>query len=94
MPCEVIEGRRRRVEATVVSVSEGGLGIEAPLRVEQGDPVITQHLGEEYRSGSRFRDALVAYREALTLEPEEEDAEEIRRQIELLELQLGLRGKR
>ena len=62
--------------------------------LEQGDPVITQHLGDAYRSVSRFRDALFAYREALTLEPEEEDAEEIRRQIELLELQLGLRGKR
>lgn len=39
MPCEVIEGRRSSVEATVVSLSEGGLGIEAPLRVEQGDPI-------------------------------------------------------
>lgn len=39
MPCEVVEGHRGRVDATLVSLSGGGLGIEAPLRVEQGDPI-------------------------------------------------------
>ena len=62
--------------------------------LKDGDPVITQHLGDAYRSVSRFKDALRTYRTALSFEPEPEDAEEIRRQIELLELQLGLRGKR
>jgi tetratricopeptide (TPR) repeat protein len=56
--------------------------------LEKGDPVITRHLGDAYRSVSRFSDALDSYRRALGLDPKESDAEEIRRQIELLELQL------
>lgn len=56
--------------------------------LEEGDPIITRHLGDAYRSVSRFPDALAAYRQALTLDPKEADAKEIQRQIELLELQL------
>ncbi len=56
--------------------------------LERGDSVITRHLGDVYRSMSRFPDALEAYYRALGLDPKESDAEEIGRQIELLELQL------
>ncbi len=55
--------------------------------LEDGDPVITFHLGDAYRSLSRFGDALGAYRRALELEPTPKDAAEIRARIELLELQ-------
>ena len=56
--------------------------------LEEGDPVITRHLADAYRSVSRFTDALATYRRALELDPEEDDAHEIRQQIELLEAQL------
>ena len=39
MPCEVIGQGPRRVIATVVSLSEGGLGLQAPLSVELGDSI-------------------------------------------------------
>lgn len=39
LPCELIEGSHRPVRAAVVSLSEGGLGVEAPKRVEQGEPI-------------------------------------------------------
>ena len=55
--------------------------------LEEDDPIITRHLGDVYRTVSRLEDALATYRRALTLEPSEEDATEIQRQIELLELQ-------
>jgi tetratricopeptide (TPR) repeat protein len=50
--------------------------------------VITWHLGDAYRSVSRFDDAISAYRRALDLGPQESDALRIRRTIELLELEL------
>ena len=53
------------------------------------DPVITRHLADAYRSVSRLGEALAAYREALELGPEEEERADIRRQIELLEMELG-----
>ncbi len=56
--------------------------------LEEGDPVITRHLADAYRSVSRFTDALSTYRRALELDPEEDDAHEIRQHIELLEAQL------
>jgi tetratricopeptide (TPR) repeat protein len=56
--------------------------------LDRGDPIITRHLGDAYRSVLRFDDALAAYRRALDLDPEEEDAEEIRGAIELLEIEL------
>ena len=37
--CEIVEPRRHRAEAAVLSLSEGGLSVEAALRVEQGDPI-------------------------------------------------------
>ena len=57
--------------------------------LDRGDPVITRHLGDAYRSMSRFPEALEAYRHALGLDPKESEAAEIQREIELLELQLG-----
>ena len=56
--------------------------------LKDDDPVITRHLGDAYRSVSRFEDALIAYEHALDLDPEDSDAEEIRREIELLQIQL------
>ena len=65
------------------------LALEGALRLlDEGDPVITRHLGDAYRSVSRFNDALATYRKALELSPQTEDAVEIQRQIDLLELQL------
>ena len=55
--------------------------------LEEDDPIITRHLADAYRSVSRFEEALAAYRRALELDPEPEEAEDIRRQIELLESQ-------
>ncbi len=61
----------------------------------QADPIITWHLGDAYRSVSRFDDALETYRRALSLEPPTDDAVKIQRQIDLLELQLrGSKGAR
>jgi tetratricopeptide (TPR) repeat protein len=55
--------------------------------LDEGDPVITFHLGDVYRSLSRFPEALAAYRRALELSPTPDDAAQIRERIELLELQ-------
>ena len=56
--------------------------------LDEDDPVITRHLGDAYRSVSRFEDALATYEHALELDPTDSDAEEIRREIELLRIQL------
>jgi len=61
--------------------------------LEKGDPVITWHLGDAYRSLARYDDALATYKRALSLSPEDDDAEKIRAQIESLQHQLG-RGER
>ncbi len=55
--------------------------------LEEDDPIITRHLADAYRSVSRFDEALSAYRRALELGPEEDEASDIREQIELLESQ-------
>ncbi len=72
------------------------LALENALELlDEADPIITRHLGDAYRSVSRFEDALATYRQALTLEPTSEDAVGIQRQIDLLELQLrGSKGAR
>jgi tetratricopeptide (TPR) repeat protein len=55
---------------------------------ETEDPIITRHLADAYRSVSRLHDALASYRRALELGPDEDEAVDIQRQIELLELEL------
>ena len=50
--------------------------------------MITWHLGDAYRSLARYQDALVTYERALTLEPEDDDAAKIQREIELLQRKL------
>lgn len=84
------------VKRARASFGQAILALEQALEMlEQADPVITWHLGDAYRSVSRFEDALDTYRRALTLEPPTEDAVEIQRQIDLLELQLrGSKGAR
>ncbi len=69
----------------VTAVEQLELALEL---LERDDPVITWHLGDAYRSVSRLDDALSAYRRALDLGPQESDAEKIRSEIELLELEL------
>jgi len=61
----------------------------ALAQLDKGDPVIIWHLGDAYRSVSRFQDALRSYEQALELGPKAADAEKIRAQIELLRLQMG-----
>jgi tetratricopeptide (TPR) repeat protein len=57
--------------------------------LDKGDPVITWHLGDAYRSLARYDDALATYKRALTLSPEDDDAAKIRAQIESLQHQIG-----
>ena len=72
------------------ALSNAVLQLERSTKLlDREDPIITRHLGDAYRSMSRFPDALEAYRRALGLDPKESVAEEIRREIELLELQLN-----
>lgn len=39
LSCEIVESSRRRVQARVVSLSEGGLAIITELEFDQGDPI-------------------------------------------------------
>lgn len=39
LSCEIVESSRRRVQARVVTISEGGLALVTELSFEQGDPV-------------------------------------------------------
>jgi tetratricopeptide (TPR) repeat protein len=52
------------------------------------DPVITRHLADAYRSVARLDEALATYRLALELGPKADEEADIRRQIELLQMQL------
>jgi tetratricopeptide (TPR) repeat protein len=56
--------------------------------LDPDDATIERHLGDVYRTLSRFEEALRAYERALELEPEPDDASEIREQIEALERSL------
>jgi len=84
----------KELEAGDVTGARGSFGkaihaLEGALNLlEEADPVITRHLGDAYRSVSRFEEALTTYRKALELAPQTEDAVDIQRQIDLLELQL------
>ena len=77
----IAEARR----SFVTAVEQLELALEL---LERDDPVITWHLGDAYRSMSRLDDAVSAYPRALDLGPQESDAEKIRSEIELLELEL------
>jgi hypothetical protein len=58
LPCEVVVDHDRTLTAAVVSLSEGGVGLVAALRVEQGDPIQLRIL--PHRKGREFTvDALV-----------------------------------
>jgi hypothetical protein len=39
LPCQIVESRRRSLDAAVVTLSEGGLAVETALSVEQGEPI-------------------------------------------------------
>jgi tetratricopeptide (TPR) repeat protein len=56
--------------------------------LEPDDPIITRHLGDVYRTLSRYSDALDAYRRALVLDPSKEESARIQREIDLLESEL------
>ena len=38
-PCEIVQSNRRRVQAQIVTLSEGGLAVVTDLDFEQGDPI-------------------------------------------------------
>jgi tetratricopeptide (TPR) repeat protein len=77
------------VESAASELAQAVVELERAAKLaEKGDPVITRHLADAYRSVSRFEEALASYRLALELDPDEEEAADIRRQIEMLELQL------
>ena len=38
-PCEIVQSNRRRVQAQIVTLSEGGLAVVTGLDFEQGDPI-------------------------------------------------------
>jgi tetratricopeptide (TPR) repeat protein len=62
--------------------------------LDKEDPTITRHLGDAYRSVSRFEDAVAAYERALKLDPSPEDASEIQQQIDLLKMQTNRGAQR
>jgi hypothetical protein len=39
LPCQIVESRRRTLDAAVVTLSEGGLAVETALSVEQGESI-------------------------------------------------------
>ena len=47
------------------------------------DPILTDHLGDVYWAVGRTREARFQWHRALSFEPEEEDAERIRRKLEV-----------
>jgi tetratricopeptide (TPR) repeat protein len=84
----------QRLAAGEVEGAQGDLA-QAVLELERAmeltdpdDPVITRHLADAYRSVARLDDALRAYERALELDPDREDEADIRRQIELLRMEL------
>jgi tetratricopeptide (TPR) repeat protein len=54
-----------------------------------GDPVISEHLGDVYRSLEQKDRALQHYEEALALEPREQEQPELQRKLEALRRELG-----
>jgi tetratricopeptide (TPR) repeat protein len=77
-------------DAARSSFNQARSQLEHALRLlDKGDPVITWHLGDAYRSLARYDEALATYERALTLAPEADDAARIREQIESLQRQLG-----
>lgn len=64
IPCSVIGDDGRAHEAALVSLSEGGFGIETPLRIEQGDDIRVR-LGPRQRRGAPHVDAIVWYERPL-----------------------------
>lgn len=57
--------------------------MEQASLMEPVDPVVTDHLGDVYWAVGRTREAQYQWRRALSYEPEEKDAERIRKKIEL-----------
>ena len=77
-------------DAARSSFNQARSQLEHALKLlDKGDPVITWHLGDAYRSLARYDDALATYERALKLAPQDDDAVKIRAQIESLQRELG-----
>jgi tetratricopeptide (TPR) repeat protein len=63
--------------------------LEAAAHLTDGDPVVSEHLGDVYLRLGRKRDALERYEEALQREPSEDDQPQLREKVERLRRELG-----
>jgi tetratricopeptide (TPR) repeat protein len=63
--------------------------LERAADLTGGDPVISEHLGDVYRSLDQKRRALEHYEEALGLEPREGEQPELRPKLDALRRELG-----
>ncbi len=57
--------------------------MERAVELEPVDPIITDHLGDVYWAVGRFREAEFQWHRALSFDPEPEEAERIRRKLEV-----------
>ncbi|HQY43449.1 MAG TPA: tetratricopeptide repeat protein [Paracoccaceae bacterium] len=57
--------------------------MERAVRLEPVDPVVTDHLGDVYWAVGRKREAEFQWKRALSFKPEEEEANRIRRKLEV-----------
>ena len=77
-------------DAARSSFNQARTQLEHALKLlDKGDPVITWHLGDTYRSLARYDEALATYERALKLSPDDDDAAKIREEIDSLQRQLG-----
>jgi len=60
IPCQVIQQSRRKIPAAVLSLSEGGFGLETTERLDQGDP-IRLHIQAQGTVPAVLVDAIVWY---------------------------------
>ena len=57
--------------------------MERAVELEPNDPIVNDHLGDVYWVNGRYREAEFQWHRALSFDPEPEDAERIRRKLEV-----------
>ncbi len=62
---------------------EAVMNLERAAELMAVDPVVNDHLGDAYWAVGRFTEAEFQWKRALSFDPEEEDAERIRRKLEV-----------